>query len=164
MTRHTGAWNMVGPNTKGLRALEAYRHTTYFGGPGQRQCVARSRRTGEKCRAVPMRHKNVCRHHGGRSNGRGVKKPAENRNLRQQNNHAIRHARLEAKWDLDARDLHPETMQVFRQQYAGKIISANMSIFIVALDNRLSGFSDIREWRNTLNKFVNWRKLAVKQT
>jgi|TARA_B110000879_G_C10686440_1_gene323727 hypothetical protein len=46
-------------------------------------------------------------------------------------------------------------MQVFRQQYAGKIISANMSIFIVALDNRLSGFSDIREWRNTLNKFVN---------
>ena len=112
---------MVGTNTKGLRALEAYRHRTNFGGPGQRQCVARSRRTGEKCRAVPMRHKNVCRHHGGHSNGRGVKKPMENRNLCQQNNRAIRHARFEAKRDLDARDFHPETMQVFRQQYAGAV-------------------------------------------
>ena len=45
----------------------------------------------------------------------------ENSNLRQQNNRAIRHARFEAKRDLDARDFHPETMQVFRQQYAGAV-------------------------------------------
>jgi hypothetical protein len=141
---------MTGPNPAGLRALDLHRHKAYFGSPALRQCKSKSRRTGEPCRATAMRGKNVCRHHGGHSNGRGVKKPPEQRNGRQQQNFSIRCARLEAKRALKIRDLHPDTMPVFRQQYAGKIAPSNIFLFLMALDNRLQGNLDGREWQDAL--------------
>lgn len=145
---------MSGPNPEGLHALELHRHKTYFGGPGQRQCKAKSRRTGTRCKAVPMRGKDVCQHHGGHSNGRGVKKPAEARTPRQQHNYYARIARQEAAKELGSRTLHPETMPVFRQQYAPLVPPADVSLFLVALDARLRGNMDIRAWKETLAAYT----------
>ena len=42
--------------------------------PDHRQCTARSKRSGERCRRYACRGKNTCKHHGGRSTG--PKEPA----------------------------------------------------------------------------------------
>jgi len=147
---------MSGPNPEGLLALEQHRHKTFFGGPGQRQCNAKSRRTGQRCKAIPLRGKDVCRHHGGHSNGRGIKKPTEARTPRQQRNYYARIARHEAVKNLDVRILHPETMTIFRQQYARLVPSADAPMFILSLDARLQGNIDHRAWRETVEAFTRY--------
>ena len=141
--------DMPGPNSAGLAALEAHRHRSYFGRGRHKICAARCRRTGKPCRDIAMRGKRVCRKHGGHSNGR-KKKSLADRTERQQQNFGIRQARALAAKDFKTRELHPETMTIFRQQFVSKVSLPNLSLFLLALDNRLKGNMDTRAWKEVL--------------
>ena len=144
---------MPGPNSAGLAALAAHRHRSYFGRGRHKICTARCRRTGKPCRDIAMRGKQVCRKHGGHSNGR-KKKSLADRTERQQQNFGMRQARALAAKHMEARELHPETMTVFRQQYAGRVEPSDLALFLRSLDDYLKRNLDQRIWLEVLDRLV----------
>lgn len=153
---------MPGTNTAGLAALEAHRHQTYFGRGRHKICESRSRRTGLPCRDIAMRDKNVCRKHGGHSNGR-KKKPLGDRTEGQRRNFGIRRARALAAKDMETRRLHPETIRVYAAQYAGRVASSDLTLFLRSLDDYLQGNMDSRAWRDALEKLVDLLEISSRK-
>ena len=93
-----------------LQALEQHRHATMFG-PGSRLrlCGAKSKRTGQPCKAPAMKGSKRCKFHGGMTAERAHSKPTSER---------VRRNRLAAhdrRWGARLRELGPEIVAELRE-------------------------------------------------
>ncbi len=98
------------------------------------QCKAKSKRTGERCKARAMRGKQVCYHHGGMSTGRPVTHGRYSRSLQSLAAKNLLETYEYNKTDPDPLNLLSEIallrtwLQEYQQQYAGQFHPKTLDI------------------------------------
>lgn len=115
-----------------------------------RQCTAKSKQTGKRCRNAARKGKTVCGYHGVARFDRISPETAERR---------ARAAMISASDEavetaLAAGLLHEDTLPVFRRDYAGKVPSHLQAAFLLELDARLRGRTTTRDWMRAVQRFV----------
>jgi hypothetical protein len=101
--------------------------------PYCRTCAGRRRRTGEPCRAPPVRGNGYCRLHGAFA-GRGRRRlPKSERTLRNQEIHL---ARRMARAELAQTTLAAATWEAWRDYFAKRVCPADAERFLLYLDTR----------------------------
>jgi hypothetical protein len=116
----------------------------------ERQCTAKSKQTGERCRNAARKGYRVCGYHGVRRFDRITPKIAERRARAA----AIGGAQVAVEAALDHHLLLPETLAIFRKEFAYRVPLRLHAAFLFALEARLLGRMSTAMWRKTLHRFL----------
>lgn len=137
-------------------SLDGIREKTYFGNfeNGQRQCAAKSKRSGNQCRGVAMRGKKVCYIHGGRSRGPNDPLKYNERSERGRRNIATKKARVGAQDYSINNEPHPELLTVYRR-FAPSLQKGREDEFLRLLDTHLKHGLGTERWKKTLEDFCS---------
>lgn len=116
-----------------------------------RQCTARSKQSGERCRNAARKGKTVCGFHGVRRSDKPTPETIERR---------IRSAQINAQRDalgqlLETGGLHPEAREVYARQYAGRIRERDVPGFLLMLDKRLRGQIGTHVWLDVVHRYCS---------
>lgn len=114
-----------------------------------RQCTAKSKQTGRRCRNAARKGKRVCGFHGVPRFDKLSPEIAERRS-RSAMKYAANDALAAA---IEEGLLHEETLCVFRQNFTNRIPQKDQAEFILQLDARLRGCLDLKAWLRVLENF-----------
>ena len=115
-----------------------------------RQCTAKSKQTGQRCRNAARKGKTVCGYHGVARFDRITPEIADRRaraSMAGAAEETLGHAIAEGL-------LHEDTRAVFRRDYAARVPQHLHATFLLQLDARLRGRVTTQAWRRAVARFV----------
>ena len=115
-----------------------------------RQCTAKSKQTGQRCRNAARKGYRVCGYHGVSRFDRITFQISE----RRARGVAIKGTQNALEIALGNGQLLPETLRLFRRQFAGQVPDHLQAAFLLELDARLRGNVSMTAWQHALRRFV----------
>ena len=116
-----------------------------------RQCTAKSKQTGQRCRNPARKGYRVCGYHGVSRFDRITPEIAERRARAV----AIKGTQETLESAVQQAQLLPETLQVFQRQFAGRVPSHLEALFLLKLDARLRGNLSRTVWQRALRGLLS---------
>ena len=114
-----------------------------------RQCIAKSKQTGKRCRNAARKGYRVCGYHGVRRFDRITPKVAE----RRARGAAAMAAHQALGAALENHLLQRETLAIFRKEFADRVPPHLHAAFLLELDAHLRGGSNSATWRRVRQAF-----------
>lgn len=116
-----------------------------------RQCTAKSKQAGRRCRNAARKGKTVCGFHGVKRENTPTRRTIE----RRANSSRINAAREVLMEEIENGELHPDALRVFRETYAQRVHLSLYAVFILHLNQFLNGHLDRRVWLQVLSRYVS---------
>lgn len=116
-----------------------------------KRCRAKSKRTGGRCRAPALRGKDLCRHHGGKTDHRGEKNPSYKHGRHTKDADAARQERGKhqpnVRARLDHKDLKEALIKLLQQDDLSAMIGDERQLCRILMDAEPERWQDRKPTR-----------------